>query len=397
MKVAGNYTLDASREHVWPLLGNAEALLKIIPGCQQLQQESPTEYRGHIQLKLPAIVGAYTTYVRLVECNEPEYCRFEGRVEGAPGSISGTASFWLSDAGRQTTIEYEGQGLISGPLAQLNDRFVTGLVKTLIRQGLVSLNKQLQAETEAAAVTGEPEGAKHDLSQRLRSLPEEGHMTKIIDLSVVIGEDTLSPPSVNAQLKLTSFHRGPGFWQASKVEMLLHTGSHVDFTRHVQENGETAADVSLERVFGQAVVVDLSFVEPNHEISVADLEAHAPAFGPGDIVLVRTDWTEKHWGDFPTYYMESPYCSPEAAQWLVDKGAKAIGFDCFSEYCARLPDFTSEDFIIHKVILENGAILMQQLTNFSKLPTGDRFSFFGPFIKIRGGEGSPARFFALID
>lgn len=222
-------------------------------------------------------------------------------------------------------------------------------------------------------------------------------MTKIIDLSVVIGEDTLSPPSVNAQLKLTSFHRGPGFWQASKVEMLLHTGSHVDFTRHVQENGETAADVSLERVFGQAVVVDLSFVEPNHEISVADLEAHAPAFGPGDIVLVRTDWTEKHWGDFPTYYMESPYCSPEAAQWLVDKGAKAIGFDCFSEYCARLPDFTSEDFIIHKVILENGAILMQQLTNFSKLPTGDRFSFFGPFIKIRGGEGSPARFFALID
>jgi kynurenine formamidase len=179
--------------------------------------------------------------------------------------------------------------------------------------------------------------------------------------------------------------------------MLLHTGSHVDFTRHVQENGETAADVSLERVFGEAVVVDLSFAEPNHEITVADLEAHAPAFEPGDIVLVRTDWTEKHWGDFPTYYMESPYCSPQAAQWLVDKGAKAIGFDCFSEYCARLPDFTSEDFIIHKVILENGAILMQQLTNFSKLPTSDRFSFFGPFIKIRGGEGSPARFFALID
>ena len=54
-------------------------------------------------------------------------------------------------------------------------------------------------------------------------------MSCIIDLSVPIGEETLSPPSVNARLKLTPYHRGPGFWQASKVEMLLHTGSHVDF------------------------------------------------------------------------------------------------------------------------------------------------------------------------
>lgn len=222
-------------------------------------------------------------------------------------------------------------------------------------------------------------------------------MPKIVDLSVPIGEKTLSPPSVNLQLKMTSYHRGPGFWQASKIEMLLHTGSHVDFSLHVQENGETAVDVPLDRVCGPARVVDLSFAGANHEITVADMEAHAADVEPGDIVLVRTDWTEKHWGNFPTYYMESPYCSAAAAQWLVDRGAKAIGFDCFSEYCARLPDFTSEDFIIHKVILENGAILMQQLTNFSQLPTGRRFQFFAPFIKIAGAEGSPARFFALLD
>ena len=222
-------------------------------------------------------------------------------------------------------------------------------------------------------------------------------MSRIVDLSVVIGPETLSPPSVGIQLELTSYHRGPGFWQASKIEMLLHTGSHVDFTRHVQADGETAVDVALDRVFGDALVVDLSFAGPNHEISVADMEKHATAVRPGDIVLVRTDWTEKHWGNFPTYYMESPFCAPEAAQWLVDRGVRAIGFDCFSEYCARLPDFTSEEFIIHKVILENGAILMQQLTNFSSLPTGRRFPFFAPFIKIDGAEGSPARFFALLD
>ena len=222
-------------------------------------------------------------------------------------------------------------------------------------------------------------------------------MSRIVDLSVPIGEDTLSPPSVGLQLKLTSYHRGPGFWQASKIEMLLHTGSHVDFSKHVQADGQTAVDVGLERVCGKAIVVDLSFAQANHEICVADLEKHCPNLEQGDIVLVRTDWTEKHWGNFPTYYLESPYCAPEAAQWLVDHGAKAIGFDCFSEYCARLPDFTSEDFIIHKVILENGSILMQQMTNLSQLPTTGRFDFFAPFINISGAEGSPVRFFALIE
>ncbi len=220
---------------------------------------------------------------------------------------------------------------------------------------------------------------------------------EIVDLSVPIGEDTLSPPSVNLKFQMTSFHRGPGFWQASKVEMLLHTGSHADFTKHVQENGETAVDVSLDRVFGEAIVVDLNFVAPNHGISVNDLDQHCPPLQKGDIVLVRTDWTEKQWGNFPTYYLESPYCTPEAAQWLIDRGAKAIGFDCFSEYCARLPDFSSEDFIIHKIILENGAILLQQMTNLSMLPTDKRFKFFAPFIKITGAEGSPARFFAILD
>lgn len=220
---------------------------------------------------------------------------------------------------------------------------------------------------------------------------------RIVDLSVPIGEATLSPPSVNLQLQMTSYHRGPGFWQASKIEMLLHTGSHVDFSKHTVEDGETAVDVVLDRVCGSALVIDLSHVGPNHEISVADMEARAQAIQPGDIALVRTDWTEKQWGNFPTYYMESPYCAAAAAQWLVDRGARAIGFDCFSEYCARLPDFTSEDFIIHKVILENGAILMQQMTNLSQLPVGQRVQFFAPFIKIDGAEGSPARFFALVD
>lgn len=221
---------------------------------------------------------------------------------------------------------------------------------------------------------------------------------RIVDLTVTIGPDTLSPPSVNKRLTLTSNYRGPGFWRASSVDMVLHTGSHVDFSLHVQEGGETAADVGLDRICGDALVLNMIHLGPDMPITVEDVKARANHIRPGDIILVRTDWTEKMWGDFPDYYLHSPYCSPEAVEYLVlERKVKAVGFDCFSEYCARLPNFTSEEFIIHKIILENGAILMQQMTNLSKLPVDRHFQFFAPCIKMVGAEGSPARFFALLD
>ncbi len=222
-------------------------------------------------------------------------------------------------------------------------------------------------------------------------------MARLVDLTVTIGPETLSPPSVNKRLTLSVAYRGPGYWRASTVEMVLHTGSHVDFTAHVQEGGEVAADVSLDRLCGPARVLDLHGLGPDQPISLEAVRERGGEMQPGEIVLVRTDWTERMWGNFPDYYLHSPYCDPEAARWLVARGARAIGFDCFSEYCARLPDFTSEDFIIHKIILEGGAILMQQMTNLSRLPVGRTFQFFAPCVKMDGAEGSPARFFALVE
>jgi len=90
-----------------------------------------------------------------------------------------------------------------------------------------------------------------------------------------------------------------------------------------------------------------------------------------------------------------PYFPPGAAQWLVERGPKNIGFDFFEEYCARLPEFTSEDFAMHRVILGAGVVIMEGLTNLAALPRR-RVEFAAPFYKIAGTEGAPARFFATV-
>ncbi len=223
-------------------------------------------------------------------------------------------------------------------------------------------------------------------------------MARLIDLSVTVDANTLSPPSTNLRVELAPHRRGPGFWQVSSVRQSLHTGAHIDSPLHVFKDGITTAEISLEQVTGEALVLDLSFVEANQGITVEDLRrGGADRVRKGDIVLLRTDWTDKMYGRWPDYFTRSPFFPPESAEWLVAKGPKSIGFDFFEEYCARLPDFTSEDFPMHRVILGAGIVIMEGLTNLGALPAERRVSFFGPFYKLAGVEGAPARFFAALE
>jgi arylformamidase len=222
-------------------------------------------------------------------------------------------------------------------------------------------------------------------------------MAKLIDLSVAVNSNTLSPPSTNLRVEITPHRRGPGFWQVSSVNQGLHTGAHIDSPLHVFKDGITTAEISLDQVIGEAVVVDLSFVGANYKITIDDLKrGGADQVKKGDIVLLRTDWTDKMYGKWPEYFTQSPFFPPESAEWLVAKDPKSIGFDFFEEYCARLPDFTSEDFPMHRVILGSGIVIMEGLTKLGALPRR-RVPFYAPFYKIEGTEGAPARFFAKIE
>src|SRR5919204_59493 len=117
---------------------------------------------------------------------------------------------------------------------------------------------------------------------------EEIAMPRYVDLSVTVDAQTMSPPSTNMRVELTPHRRGPGFWQVTSVQQSLHTG--------------------------------------------------ADQVRSGDIVLLRTDWTDHMYGTWPDYFTQSPFLPPESAEWLVAKGPKSIGFDFFEEYCPRLPD-----------------------------------------------------------
>lgn len=218
-------------------------------------------------------------------------------------------------------------------------------------------------------------------------------MAKIIDLSVAVNSETKSPPSTDIKVELTPHRRGPGFWQVTSVAMGLHTGAHIDSPLHCYEDGITTAEIPLERVIGQAAVIDCTRVGESEPVDVKAIEAGLDDVREGDIIILNTGWADKAYGDFPRYFLDSPFLTTDAAEWIVSKKPSAVAFDFFEEYCARLPDFGSEDFVCHRIILAAGIPMLEGLRNIRAVGKS-RFEFFSPFYNIEGCDGAPARFFA---
>jgi arylformamidase len=228
-------------------------------------------------------------------------------------------------------------------------------------------------------------------------------MTKIVDLSPAVPHGFRGPPSTNLGVQLEVRTKNTtGYWQSTQLDLMsLHTGTHVESALHTIENGEAIDEVALDRVIGAAIILDLTPTEPMQVIEVADLEeanenlkAAGESIRPGDILLLRTDWAQRHIGT-QKYFKESPGLTEEAARWIVERGPKSVGCDFFEEPAARQPGWTADEFVVHGAILGADIPLIEGLVNLRDLPP--RVRFFAPFYKFSGVESAPARAFALIE
>jgi carbon monoxide dehydrogenase subunit G len=152
VRISGRATIDAPPEAVFAAICDPGTLLAVIPGCEELRRTAADEYRGQIVLRLPALGGRYDTEVRLVDAEPPLGGTLAGLVTGRAGSVVGHATFRLvpNGSGSGTSVEYDGEGTLAGPLARLDSRFVEGLVETLVGEGLARLGQRLRTEPVVA-------------------------------------------------------------------------------------------------------------------------------------------------------------------------------------------------------------------------------------------------------
>ena len=159
-------------------------------------------------------------------------------------------------------------------------------------------------------------------------------MAKPIDLTQPLG--TLTPPwptypplSVTF-IKRLSEHRVNG----QLITTSNHIGTHLDAPLHFLTGGKDIASLSLERLYGEGVVVDISDAVGEYEIYAPEHITDRVDVREGDILIIHTGFHHRAWyerePDEVAYFYKHPGPSREFADWVLRMKIRWIGVDCGS-------------------------------------------------------------------
>jgi len=142
-------------------------------------------------------------------------------------------------------------------------------------------------------------------------------------------------------------------WRLRYLQFSSHIGTHADAFSHMDENGETIDNIPIERYIGEAVLVTVD-------------------------------------QDFPQN------------KGLALKEGK-LDLDLFEKLKAANPRFvivgnTAElEVELERKLLKANILTITDLVNMDDLPTDKPFMFYGVPLKIKDGDGSPIRAFAILE
>ena len=212
-------------------------------------------------------------------------------------------------------------------------------------------------------------------------------MAEIIDLTYALSPDTVMYPGLPQPSFEQFFTVESEGANVTQITFVSHAGTHIDAPTHVCEDGATVDALPLDRLIGEATVVDLSAREEPNVITREDLAAHDASIRAGDILLLITGIYRAY--GTAAYNDACPALAKHAAEWLVGKGISAYATDATS---IERPGSTGNP--MHRILLGAGIPIIENLANVERLTTG-RIRLVALPMKLAGLDGGPCRVVAL--
>ncbi len=242
------------------------------------------------------------------------------------------------------------------------------------------------------------------------SVPLEPSPSEPVRPEVVYDDHDTTAPMVAGIFgcEVSQLPDGKG-WASETVTAITHSGTHVDAPYHYfptcgGEPARTIDELPLDWFIRPGVRLDLRHVERGAEITPALLEAALERpLEPYDIVLLWTG-AEAAWGE-PHYPNEGSGLGREGTLWLLDRGVKVIGTDCWG-LDRPLGDLRAQFerdgdpaplWAAHRVGMEREYCQIEKLHNLGALPGATGFTVSCLPVKIARASAGWCRAVAVVD
>ncbi|HET6621992.1 MAG TPA: carbon monoxide dehydrogenase subunit G [Dongiaceae bacterium] len=178
MDLTGEYRIPAPREAVWAALNDPDVLKACIPGCEELNKTSDTEFAARVITRIGPVKAGFGGKVTLSDLDPPNGYTIAGEGQGgAAGFAKGGAKVRLeaADGGAATILRYSADAQIGGKLAQIGSRLVEGSAKKLADEFFAVFATQVAASATAApevpAMAASPEAPGQPVTQPAAIVP----------------------------------------------------------------------------------------------------------------------------------------------------------------------------------------------------------------------------------
>jgi arylformamidase len=204
---------------------------------------------------------------------------------------------------------------------------------------------------------------------------------KIHDVSLLISEDLpIWPGDPGISMTLVSSLNHGDDANVTRLEMGVHTGTHIDAPSHFETEGISIDDLSMDTLIGPCRVFDLSgIVESIGYEALKSLD-----FDGATRVLFKTSNSTWWKTGERKFQKEFVYITEEGAKFLVDQGVNLVGIDYLS-----VEKFGSSDYSTHHLLLRNQVVIVEGL-NLSGVSSGE-YELIALPLRLKGSDGSPAR------
>jgi len=150
MEITGEYRISASRVQVWEALNDPDVLRACIPGMENLDKKSDTEFAAVVTTKVGPVKVRFEGSVTLSDLDPPHGYQIVGEGQGGvAGFAKGTCQVSLGEEGEETLLRYRADAQVGGKLAQIGSRMISGVAKKTANDFFSAFAKQMAISTDS--------------------------------------------------------------------------------------------------------------------------------------------------------------------------------------------------------------------------------------------------------
>lgn len=152
MTMTGEVLLPADRPTVFAALNSPDVLKSCIPGCQELEKVSDTEFQATVKAAIGPVKATFKGRVMLSDIDAPNGYTISGEGQGGvAGFAKGGAKVALSEAEGGTRLAYDVEAQVGGKIAQLGGRLINGVAKKYADEFFGNFERYLAGQATNAA------------------------------------------------------------------------------------------------------------------------------------------------------------------------------------------------------------------------------------------------------